>query len=63
VEALSIRRQYEKEILELFEYFQTLSFAPDHMMTDLEKNTNVKGQFEKVKKILVSCVDARTTSK
>lgn len=59
----SIRRQYEKEILELFEYFQTLSFAPDHMMTDLEKNTNVKGQFEKVKKLLVSCVDARTTSK
>ena len=53
----SLRRQYEKEIMEQFEYFQMLSFAPDHMTSDLEKNTQVKNQFEKVKKLLLNCVD------
>lgn len=55
----SIRRQHEKEIIELFEYFQTLSFAPEYLMNDMEKNTNVKNHFEKVKKLLNSCIEAR----
>ncbi|MCK6598006.1 MAG: BatD family protein [Bdellovibrionaceae bacterium] len=53
----SLRRKYEKEIMEQFEYFQMLSFAPDHMTSDLEKNTQVKNQFDKVKKLLLNCVD------
>jgi hypothetical protein len=59
----SLRRQYEKEILELFEYFQTLSFAPDHLIADMEKNTNVKNHFERVKKVLLACVEAKADNK
>lgn len=59
----SLRRQYEKEILELFEYFQTLSFAPDHLIADMEKNTNVKNHFDRVKKVLLACVEAKADNK
>lgn len=59
----SLRRQYEKDILELFEYFQTLSFAPDHLIADMEKNTNVKSHFDRVKKVLLACVDAKADNK
>lgn len=59
----SIRRQYEKDIIELFEYFQTLSFAPDHLILDIEKNTNVKNHFERTKKLLLSCMEAKSSVK
>ncbi len=55
----SMRRQYGKELIELFEYFQTLSFAPDHVIAEVEKNSDVKKQFEKVKVLLSLCAEAR----
>ncbi len=52
-----IRRDYEKEILTLFEFFQTLSFAPDELIEKMRNPTDVKNNFEKMKTVLNKCLE------
>ncbi|MBL7554312.1 MAG: protein BatD [Bdellovibrionaceae bacterium] len=52
-----IRRDYEKEILALFEYFQTLSFAPDELSEKLKNPVDIKKNFEKMKIVLNKCLE------
>lgn len=53
----NIRRDYEKDILALFEYFQTLSFAPDELIEKLKNPTDIKNNFEKMKIVLNKCLE------
>lgn len=53
----NIRRDYEMEILNLFEYFQTLSFAPEEMIAKMRNPVDVKNNFEKMKIILNKCLE------
>jgi hypothetical protein len=53
----NIRRDHEKEILTLFEFFQTLSFAPDELTSKLKNPTDIKNNFEKMKIVLNKCLE------
>ncbi|OYZ18644.1 MAG: hypothetical protein B7Y39_13410 [Bdellovibrio sp. 28-41-41] len=53
----NIRRDYEKDILVLFEYFQTLSFAPDELIEKLKNPTDIKNNFEKMKIVLFKSLE------
>tara|TARA_B110001454_G_C12723306_1_gene436404 strand:- start:15163 stop:17112 length:1950 start_codon:yes stop_codon:yes gene_type:complete len=53
----NIRRDYEKDILVLFEFFQTLSFAPDELIEKLKNPTDIKNNFEKMKIVLNKCLE------
>jgi hypothetical protein len=53
----NIRRDHEKEILSLFEFFQTLSFAPEELIERLKNPTDVKNNFEKMKTVLNKCLE------
>lgn len=53
----NIRRDYEKDILTLFEYFQTISFAPDELAEKLKNPTDIKNNFEKMKIVLNKCLE------
>lgn len=48
----NIRRDHEKEILSLFEFFQTLSFAPEELVSKLKNPTDVRNNFERMKTVL-----------
>lgn len=52
-----IRRNYEKEILVLFEYFQTLSFAPEELLSNMKNPKDIKANFEKMKTVLNKCLE------
>lgn len=52
-----IRRDHEQEILKLFEFFQTLSFAPDELIEKMRNPTDVKNNFEKMKTVLNKCLE------
>ncbi|MBL7542549.1 MAG: protein BatD [Bdellovibrionaceae bacterium] len=52
-----IRRNYEKDILNLFEFFQTLSFAPDELVANLKNPKDIKENFEKMKVVLNKCLE------
>jgi hypothetical protein len=53
----NIRRDYEQDILVLFEYFQTLSFAPDELIEKLKNPTDIKNNFEKMKIVLFKSLE------
>lgn len=52
-----IRRDYEKEILEIFEFFQTLSFAPEELIEKMRNPVDVKKNFERMKVVLTKCLE------
>lgn len=53
----SIRRDFENDILSLFEYFQTLSFAPDELIEKMKNPIDIKNNFEKMKIVLNKCLE------
>ncbi len=52
-----IRRDHEKEIMTLFEFFQTLSFAPDELIQKMNNPADVKANFDKMRIVLNKCLD------
>lgn len=52
----SVRRKYQEQILKSFEYFQTLSFAPEEMITQLKDPKNLKEQMAIAKKLLFDVI-------
>lgn len=54
----SLRREHGGELTRCFEYFQTLSFAPEEMLGAMKEKENLKSEVEKAKKVLTSVVSA-----
>lgn len=54
----SLRRDHGAEITKSFEFFQTLSFAPDEMLGAMKKSETLKAQVEQGKKVLNSVIAA-----
>lgn len=54
----SIRRDHGDAIAKSFEYFQTLSFAPEEMIGKLKDKVSMKSQVDQAKKVLNAVVSA-----
>lgn len=54
----SIRRDHGDEIAKSFEFFQTLSFAPEEMLGKMKEKETLKSQVDHAKKVLNSVVSA-----
>lgn len=48
----SLRRDHGSEILQSFETFQTMSFAPDEMLGSLKESATMKTHIDKAKKVI-----------
>lgn len=55
----SLRRDYGDEISKNFEFFQTLSFAPEEMLGSLKDSSTLKTHTDRTKKVLSSLIGAR----
>lgn len=55
----SLRRIHEADIIETFEYFQTLAFAPEEVTRSLMTAEQLSKNFNKAKKVLISCISQK----
>jgi hypothetical protein len=46
------RRKHETRIMQEFQYFETLAFAPDEMLKALMKREELKTRFEQIKTVM-----------